>query len=405
MDPPALLLDIRDKCSLIPGIEASLQKNSKQLSALIETVDFVSSKLEKACNEIIEVKKENAALRASNTAMKFEISKLKTDFLNIESQMRRNNLLFDGVPEKVGSGNGQTVESWQECEKSLIDLLKQHLGHVITGVDLIFDRVHRVGSKQRISQKPRQVIAKFALYKQRDLIWNNRFKLQGSSLWVSEDYPTVIRDNRKKLLPILQAAKRSKDVKSCALSLDKLYINNKLYTVDTINNVPESLKPENSSMITTDDTVVFSSKYAVLSNLHECKVKLGGHQFNSTEQYIQFSKAKLFKDEQCAEKILHEKDTFHQMMLGKKVKHFKSDVWDLHAKDILLQANSAKFTQNDYAKDVLMKTGTRLLGEATTNPVFGIGQSLNSRSVSDSSTWKGKNLMGTVLSEVRSQLC
>jgi ribA/ribD-fused uncharacterized protein len=397
-DPPEWFKRFEDKLSLLPNVDSTVKENSKQLSGLIKTVDFVSTKLDQACEDVAQVKKDNAALKASNDSMKGEISKLKSDMLYMESQMRRNNLLFDGLPEKGDS------ETWLDCENSLMAILKQELGHVLTGVDIIFDRVHRVGPKQHNIQKPRQVVAKFALFKQRDLVWNNRFSLQKSKLWVSEDYPSVIRNNRKLLFPIFQAAKRSKQIKSCSMTLDKLFINNKLYTAETIDQVPDFLKPENSSVIVTEQTVVFSSKFAVFSNLHKCKVTVEGREFNSTEQLIQFSKARLFNDEQCANKILQESDTFTQMMLGKKVRKFNSDTWEAKAKDILFRANLAKFSQNGYAREALVKTGSKLLGEATRNPIFGIGHTLNSKTVSDNTTWKCQNLMGEVLCEVREKL-
>ena len=69
-----------------------------------------------------------------------------------------------------------------------------------------------------------------------------------------------------------------------------------------------------------------------------------------------------------------------------------------------MAANLAKYRQLGYAKQALFDTGSRAIGEATTNPIFGIGLTLNSKTVTDTGSWNGKNLMGQILGEVRGKL-
>lgn len=51
------------------------------------------------------------------------------------------------------------------------------------------------------------------------------------SIQVREQFPKEIQERRKLLIPIMIKAKQ--DGKSAYLTFDKLYINNKMYTVDT----------------------------------------------------------------------------------------------------------------------------------------------------------------------------
>ena len=51
---------------------------------------------------------------------------------------------------------------------------------------------------------------------------------------------------------------------------------------------------------------------------------------------------------------------------------------------------------------ILLTTGTRKLGEATKHPTFGIGLNINDDNVTDSSKWKGQNVMGNTLHDIRS---
>jgi ribA/ribD-fused uncharacterized protein len=394
MDPPGWFLHYADKFDLISTIENTVRNTNERLGKLSETVEFSSAKLNDMINQLKHVKVENEKLQNANIALKKEVDGLKSQVLYLESQSRRDNLLFDGLEETNG-------ETWEACERLLVSFLSEHLPAIS---DLKFERVHRIGDKDRLSGKPRQIVAKFSSYKQRDLVWSSRFDLQGTKVWVSEDYPQTIKLRRQKLMPYFQAAKRSPEITSTSLKLDKLFINKKLFTVETISQIPEPLQLENSSMIKSDETVVFASKHVVLSNLYPCPITIEGQVYNSTEQYIQCAKARLFNDNASFTNILKETDTFKQMMLGKKITHFKKDIWRARVRDIMMRANNAKYLQNQQARETLMATGDRQLGEATIDPYFGIGQRLASKTVNNKVIWAGKNVMGSVLEEVRSKL-
>jgi ribA/ribD-fused uncharacterized protein len=392
-NPPGWVKEFRNELSEING---TVKMIDKRLDELSETVEDSSKKLNDVFNELKQLKAENSNLKASNYALKREVDTLKNQFIYLEAQSRRNNLLFDGVEE-----SGEVT--WQDCENNLLNKLRECLPHI---TDLNFERVHRIGNKEKQikENKPRQIVAKFNSYKQRDLVWSSRFSFQGSKIWVSEDYPPAVRANRQKLTPYLQAAKRSPEIKSSSLRLDRLYLNNKQFTVETIDQIPESLQLHNSSMISTENTVVFASKHAALSNLHVCPIKIEGQEFNSTEQYIQYSKALLFNDQASAAKILDETDTFKQMMLGKKINRFRKDTWQARVREVMVRANDAKFHQNYHAREALLRTGSKHLGEATIDPYYGIGQRLTSKTVSVKDTWEGTNVMGSVLEQIRSKL-
>ena len=133
-------------------------------------------------------------------------------------------------------------------------------------------------------------------------------------------------------------------------------------------------------------------------------VMLDGRIYNSNEQYIQYSKAMLFKDPQTADAILSEQDPYKQMDLGKTVKGYRKLIWEANAPRILNRVNREKFAQNQDAKEFLLQTDNRKLGEATKHPVFGIGHSIKSADATDSFQWEGENLMGHTPEEIRTHL-
>ncbi len=84
--------------------------------------------------------------------------------------------------------------------------------------------------------------------------------------------------------------------------------------------------------------------------------------FNCAEQYMMYAKAKLFGDEEMAQKILETTLPGKQKAYGRLVKNFDSKIWDQEARKIVYKGNSAKFTQNQNLQKFLLKTaGTTLV--------------------------------------------
>lgn len=75
-----------------------------------------------------------------------------------------------------------------------------------------------------------------------------------------------------------------------------------------------------------------------------------------------------------------------------------------HAETVLETANMAKYHQNQSAKETLLATGQKTLGEASSNMLYGTGVGLLDNNPNDCSKWTGKNLMGKILAKVRVSL-
>lgn len=130
-----------------------------------------------------------------------------------------------------------------------------------------------------------------------------------------------------------------------------------------------------------------------------------GQKFNSAEQYMMYSKAKLFGDDETAEKILVAETPDQQKKLGRLVKNFDKDVWDAHAQEIVYQGNYYKFTQNPHLWNVLERTtGKELVEAAHYDPIWGIGLKADDPLAADKANWKGKNWLGGALTKLRDDL-
>lgn len=88
--------------------------------------------------------------------------------------------------------------------------------------------------------------------------------------------------------------------------------------------------------------------------------------YHTAEMWMMVQKAKLFKDEETAAKMLQTTDPKKHKGLGRKVKDFDKDVWDREKERIVEEGSWLKFTQSENVEDLralLLVTGEKELVE------------------------------------------
>jgi len=133
--------------------------------------------------------------------------------------------------------------------------------------------------------------------------------------------------------------------------------------------------------------------------------ELEGKRFNTAEQYMMYSKAKLFGDDEIADKIMATSNPRVQKMLGRQVRDFDAEVWQIAAVDVVYKGNLAKFTQNpQLMKQLLATEGTVLVEASPYDKIWGIGLNEEDAKRTPPDRWPGTNLLGLVLTQVREDL-
>jgi hypothetical protein len=141
------------------------------------------------------------------------------------------------------------------------------------------------------------------------------------------------------------------------------------------------------------------------SQWYRSKFEIDGVIYNCAEQYMMAEKAKLFEDMDVHTKIMASTDPSEQKALGKQVKFFEVNRWNKVAKDIVYQANIAKFNQDPKLKTFILGTGDDTLVEASpTDKIWGIGLAQNDPRAQDPKQWQGTNWLGIVLMRVRKSI-
>lgn len=140
---------------------------------------------------------------------------------------------------------------------------------------------------------------------------------------------------------------------------------------------------------------------AVFSQWYKKPFTVDGHRYVCMEQYMMSQKALLFKDMEMLKQIVQCEDPSVCKKLGRKVRHFDSDVWNEHSQKIVFKGNYAKFSQNPRLKELLLATGDKVLVEASPfDRIWGIGMRA-CKAAADHRNWRGKNQLGYTLTRVK----
>nr|KAG5688334.1 hypothetical protein BaRGS_027876 [Batillaria attramentaria] len=141
------------------------------------------------------------------------------------------------------------------------------------------------------------------------------------------------------------------------------------------------------------------------------KFYVDGQEYNCAEQFMMHQKAGqyiltvLFGDQNAATKILTSKDPRFQKKMGRQVKNIEEETWTSSCVDIVKKASKAKFSQNAELRSVLLATYPKILVEASPyDNIWGIGCTEDDQAAWNRSTWRGKNLLGFALTDVRNEL-
>lgn len=142
-----------------------------------------------------------------------------------------------------------------------------------------------------------------------------------------------------------------------------------------------------------------------LSQWWMCDFTVNGVLYSCAEQYMMAEKARLFQDEEMLDRIMHAKYPKEIKAYGRAVKNFSQAVWENACYELVKRGNLAKFSQNSELWEFLKNTKQRILVEASPRDrIWGIGMGKNNPDVFCPSKWRGKNLLGFALTEVRDTL-
>ena len=130
-----------------------------------------------------------------------------------------------------------------------------------------------------------------------------------------------------------------------------------------------------------------------------------GVSYPTAEHWMMAGKARLFDDAEGLATVLAAPTPGAAMAAGRKVRGFDEASWVAARYPLVVAGNLAKFGQNPPLADVLRHTGRRILVEASPyDRIWGVGIAATHADIGRPGRWRGLNLLGFALMDVRDQL-
>lgn len=153
----------------------------------------------------------------------------------------------------------------------------------------------------------------------------------------------------------------------------------------------------------TDTHVYFWRNKAPFSNFYRRPFTYKGYDLQFSEQGFMLEKANLFdlsKVEAIARAIQPDK----AKALGRAVQNYDDAVWSSVRYDKMVEVLRAKFKE-PLMRNILLRTGDRVIVEASPyDRVWGVGLGMEDARILDEKNWRGQNLLGKALMDIRAEL-
>jgi ribA/ribD-fused uncharacterized protein len=130
-----------------------------------------------------------------------------------------------------------------------------------------------------------------------------------------------------------------------------------------------------------------------------------GVRYATAEHFMMVEKARVCGDARSVAAILADERPAVAKDLGRRISPYLADAWAVARFDVVVRGNRLKFAQHPALQTFLRHTGDRILVEASpSDRIWGIGLSATDADANAPSRWRGENLLGFALMEVRRRL-
>lgn len=149
-----------------------------------------------------------------------------------------------------------------------------------------------------------------------------------------------------------------------------------------------------------------NEKYGCFSNWYHAEFDYAGKHFVHSEQFMMYHKVMMFGKIDLAQQIMATNDPAEcKSIAARRFPEFDSALWEKTCHAIVKRGVKAKFSQNEDILTILLGTGSELLAECSPYDFkWGIGIGVKDPARLEVANWKGKNLLGRILMEVRGEL-
>lgn len=361
------------------NIETNAQQQTEQLQA------FEIS--HKESQEFIQQQIQNAAHDAEQKSM------------TGQAFQNRHNIIITGIPEQE---NTSTYSEALNFFKSNLKIRKR----------LSINTAHRLGrSPSEESSYIRPILVKFHSLTDRNLVWKMRKEIHAQEqedqqrIKIQADIPKKLRDGMATMYRVVKAASGMAEFNSATIKDYAISLHDKQYMVDQLETLPPPIRPSSLAVRESDEALVFFSKHCFLSNHFPSTFTTEGHTFYTMEHFLAFKRAELSQKDNLIQRALQARDPVESKSILNLLRKDHPHEWETIRRDVATCGIREKFCQNPHLANLLKDTHQLKLGEASKNPAWGIGLTLEDPQILDTSHWnESGNLLGSVLMQIRAEL-
>ena len=371
----------------------------ESLNLLLE----MKSSWEQSLTECKNLHEANADLHARVTKIEKENKTLNSHLRQLEDKLLEGNVIFQGIPDSV----------WESLETTKEKVLLA-ISHMIGGEtqELKMDQARKIPIKdvtrlgKYTAMRNRSILVEFYYKSDALYLLSNRTNLP-KGVFIYKQYSDETEKERRKLRPILRAARRSENYKGkCRMDGSVLVIKGRNYTSNNLHTLPLEINGFRATSKESEDgnVVGFFGELNPLSNFHPTPFTINGKSYHSSEQYIQQQKCVLFDDHNTERLIMSSESALDCKILSKDIKDYDHEKWKQNAKASCTAGVLAKFEQNPTLRKLLLSTGNKNLVECCHDKLWGTGVPLHNTDALVRSKWHSPGLLGEILESVRSIL-
>ena len=393
----------------IENLTNIVEFNAKSCEESFKAFEFAQEKINERIDEVVKefdtikevnkkLEKENNRLKTTVNGLSKKVDSFDKKFEEMEREARRPNLCIDGVVERDGLNLLKLVNDlFRDLE---IDLRAED----------VCQSIYRKGKNAEVVNgvvtKPRPIIVRFKDPNVKGLIFKNLRKLTGNNTWanvfINDDLTPDQINKMKDMRSIHYYAKSlGRDTK---LKGSNLIINDRRFSLDEINEVPADLSIEKAKNIVVEDGkgLIFQGHHSCYSNMSEAEFIYEGRVYKSAEVAYQTKRAEVNGQDDLAKDIRKCEDAYKAKRMAKKVND--SEMWKGKKEKVMKEIVKAKFSQNEKLKKKLLESKDKKLCEGTGDKFWGCGIPISRSSTVKLQNLPGKNALGKILMEVRSEL-
>ena len=167
---------------LVETLEEINRKLEKENASLKESLEFAHNSIKDLTKRVETEETALSKLTKDVNTMSKTVTFKREHAIKLESRSRRNNLIFYNISEEENESTTMTEDALYIFMEEKLKMEEEEAS------DICIERAHQLG-KKKDDNKPRPIIAKFTFHEDKEHILFIAYKLAGTGLGISQDFP------------------------------------------------------------------------------------------------------------------------------------------------------------------------------------------------------------------------